>query len=82
MVIILSQPDTISFQMLGEEYLMSYIDFFKRMGLVDMEYARIKLHSKLQVDLLVHLSPDQVWTKTLPVYQEYVYVINVCVIRM
>lgn len=52
--------------------MMSYIDFSLHMGLVDMEYTHTESYSQLQVDLLVHLTADQVWTQTFRAREMYV----------
>lgn len=57
-IISLRLRETISFQMFGEEYLMSFMNFSMRMGLVDVEYVRTELYPQLHVDLLVQPSPD------------------------
>lgn len=64
-VISLSQRETINFQMFCEEYVMSFTDLSMRMELIDMEYSLTKFYSQLHINLLVHLSPDQIWTQTL-----------------
>lgn len=45
MVINLNLQEKINFQMFDEEYLISYTDFFVRMGLVDVEYILIESYS-------------------------------------
>lgn len=50
----------ISFQIFGKEYLMSYMDFSIRMGMVNVEYVRTKSYSQLHIDLAVHLSLNKV----------------------
>lgn len=72
MVISLSRWETISFQMFCEEHLMSFTDFSMRIRLVDVEYAHTESYSQLHIDLLVYLSPDQVWNQTLQGRETYV----------
>lgn len=71
-VINLSEQETINFHMFGEEHLMSYNDFFVRMGLVYMEYAYTESYSQLYIDLLVHQSHNQVWTQILRGRKTYI----------
>lgn len=61
-IISLGHRETISFYKFGEKYMMSYIDFFVRMGLINVEYTNTKSYSQLHINQLVHLSTDQVWT--------------------
>lgn len=49
-VISLSCWETISFLMLGDEYLMSFMDFSMRMGLIDVGYSRTESRSSLDPD--------------------------------
>lgn len=45
MITSLSPLETISFQMFGAEYLMSYMDFSMVMGLINVEYTGTKSYS-------------------------------------
>lgn len=51
---------------------MSLTDFSVRIRLVDVEYAHTESYSQLHIDLLVYLSPDQVWNQTLRGRETYV----------
>lgn len=64
---------TISFQMFGEKYIMSFTDFFVYLGLIKVEYNHTETYSQLHIDLPVHLSLDQVLTQTLRGHKTYTY---------
>lgn len=49
--------------MFGKEFLITYTNFSVRIGLIDVEYTCTEAYSQHHVNLLVHLSLDQVWTK-------------------
>lgn len=63
----------------GKFFFKRIIYLFKRIkdiigffGLVTVEYTYTKSYSQLHVDLMVHLSPDQVYTQTFQGRKTYV----------
>lgn len=59
-ILSLGHRKTISFQMSGEEFMMSYMDFSMQMGSVDVDYTRTESYSQLHIDQPVYLSANQV----------------------